>query len=1088
MRTKSLLLSLLVLLWTTACAFSADLVRNGDFSNGADQWVWQLNGGGAGGQAAMDTEGGVLHVGSITDVGKQVYSIQMILSPITVAKGVRYHLKFDARAAANRTLNVKVGGVEGRNWADYTGNGGPGLPFSLTPELQTFEADVIMKEPTDKAARLEFSFGLHAADVWVDNISFAPAGGDLVRDGTLQNGDFAKGTAYWDALALKAGWSGNGELVLKAEGNELAAEVLQVGAIESNPQVVQTGLVFEQGRQYQVSFYARSSQAREIQVSLGTDLAEPPFYQAYTTPRVFQLGAANQPYTFTFTMKEPTTEEGKGKIAFALGALGGRAIPATVTFSKIEVKELNTQKVEFTPVHAEELVRNGSFDLDAEGWVAEPGTKLAVVGQELNLQAASGAAASQSELAVEEGTTYLLSLTHRGAGTLRLRGPAGDLLPPVSLVAHPQGKAVQAQLVFSPLASVDAVLSFTSAGSALTVDRVSLRPVGAWMDASKPVAERVQLLMEQMTVAEKAGQMVQAERAAVKPGDVGTWGIGSILSGGGSVPTPNTPEGWIKMFNRFQAEALSSRLAIPILYGIDAVHGHGNVYGATVFPHNIGLGATRNPALVEQVGRITALEVAATGLNWTFGPAVSVVRDDRWGRAYESFGESPELQPLLTPSFIRGLQGVPGQKDWMTGPHIVGTAKHFVGDGGAEYGTGEGTYKIDRGDITTLTVAQLKAIHGQGYVEAVRSGIGTVMASFNLFRGVHMHAHKELLTGWLKAPVDQGGLGFPGFVIGDWDAMGLMYEQGGDYAHKVLTSFGAGLDMSMEQSKWKEVIGILETGVNDGKLDAARMDDAVRRILTVKFQSGVFDRPWALDTYADQLGAPAHRAVAAQAVQESAVLLKNDKNILPLKAKAKVFVTGPLADNIGWQSGGWTIQWQGASDQGSTRLIPGESILEGLKRVAQALGGEIITDPARAKECSVAVVVVGETPYAEGVGDVSVYSDMDLENGSKSASGNLEAIETARAAKLPVVVVLVSGRPLVVTKQLPQWSALVAAWLPGSEGGALAEVLYGRVPFRGKLPVTWPASVEQQPINVGDADLAKKKALFPYGFGLTYSK
>lgn len=1085
-------LALVTLLLPTAAfgqSVPGDLVTNGTFSEGLAPWFWQLNGGGAGGKADASVNDGVFHVGNITDVGKQVYSLQAILSPITIAKGVRYHLKFDARAAADRTLNVKIGGVEGRSWADYTGNGGSGIGFKLTTELQTFEADFDMKEPTDKAARLEFSFGLQAPDVWIDNISLAPVGGDLVRDGTLQNGDLSKGTKYWDVQALKAAWSGTGELVLGAQDGELVAHVLQVGSIESNPQIVQTGLVFEQGRQYQVSFYARSSAEREIQVSLGTDLASPPFSLAYSTPRVFQLGAANQPYTFTFTMKEEAPEDGKGKIAFALGTLNGKAVPATVTLSRIEVRELNTKTVVFTPVHADELVRNGHFDLDAEGW--QVSGKAKVKNQELVLEAGAQAL-RQGGLDLTSGQTYRLSLVHRGPAQVSLKDASGTVLITRNLLAAPGGTRVQAQVVFTAPADAEAALEILPSPEA-TVDRISLVPCGPWLDPSLPVAERVRLLMEQMTVGEKAGQMVQAERAAVKNGDLGAWGIGSILSGGGSVPAENTPQGWIDLYNRFQAEALSSRLAIPMLYGIDAVHGHGNVYGATIFPHNIGLGATRNPELVGEIARITAREVAATGLDWTFGPAVSVARDDRWGRIYESFGEDPELQNLLTPSFIRGLQGEKGSVDWMAGPRVIGTAKHFLGDGGAEYGTGEGNYKIDRGDIRTLTLEQLKAIHGQGYVEAVKQGVGTVMASFNLFQGRHMHAHKELLTGWLKAPVSAGGLGFEGFVIGDWDAMSLLSEVGGDYAHKVLTSFDAGLDMSMEQSKWKEVIGILETGINEGTFDQARMDDAVWRILTVKFASGLFDQPWALDTYASELGSVAHRAVAARAVQESAVLLKNGngkdgKKVLPLKAGAKVFVNGPLADNIGWQSGGWTIQWQGASDQGATRLTPGTSLLEGMKAMAAATGGQIITDPARAKECSVAVVFVGETPYAEGVGDVSLYSDMDLDTATKAASGNLEALAQAKAAGLPIVTVLVSGRPLVVTKELPGWAAFVAAWLPGSEGGALAEVLYGKLDFQGKLPVTWPASVDQEPVNVGDKDLKSKKVLFPYGFGLTYGR
>ena len=593
-----------------------------------------------------------------------------------------------------------------------------------------------------------------------------------------------------------------------------------------------------------------------------------------------------------------------------------------------------------------------------------------------------------------------------------------------------------------------------------------------WLDAKKPTAERVALLLAQMTVAEKAGQMVQAERAAVVGGDVKTWGIGSILSG--SVPTPNTPAGWVELSNRLQNEALASRLGIPILYGIDAVHGNNNVYGATVFPHNIGLGATRDPQLLEQIGRATALEVAATGLNWTFAPCVAVVQDIRWGRPYESFGETAELQNLLTGPFVRGLVSQPG---------IVGTAKHFLGDGGVVYGTGEGAGVIDRGNVDNLTVEQLKALHGQGYVQAIKAGVQTVMASFSSFQGTHSHANAELMQGWLKAPVSAGGLGFAGFVIGDWDAMGLTAEVKGDYAAKVLNSYNAGVDMAMEQSNWRNVIGIIQDGVRKGSLTTARLDDAVRRILTVKFNAGVFEQPLATLALADQLGSAANRALAAQAVKESLVLLKNDKGVLPLKAGAKVFVSGPLADNIGWQSGGWTLTWQGGFDRKVgkkiTRMIPGTTILDGLKTLAAATGGEIITDEARASEASVAVVVVGETPYAEFEGDIGINSTMELDARGRIAPGNLDAIQTALDAGLPVVVVLVSGRPLLVTNELPKWKALVAAWLPGSEGGAVAEVLYGRQEFRGKLPVTWPRSLDDLPASTS-AD-----PLFRYGFGLT---
>lgn len=1066
------------------------ILTNGDFSSGLNGWVFQLNGGGAGGTATAAVEAGVLHIGGISSVGTQVYSIQTIQAPITVVKGVRYHLQFDARAAQPRPLNVKIGGTEGRSWADYTKNGN-GAPFQLTTAMKTYSYDFEMTEATDKGARIEFSYGLNAADVWVDNIVFGPLGGELTRDGTLQNGTFAQGTAYWDVWASQAEWSGNGDLKLSVKQNELTAAVTKVGSIASNPKLTQTGLVFEKGKSYQVSFYARADQNREIQVDVGTDLASPPFYEAYAPSQVFSLGAANQPYSFTFLMKADTPDNGKGKLTVLLGALHDKAVAANVTLSRVQIVELDKPVVDFVPVTDGELIANGHFEVDTQGWSAQGATLSAEKGELKAVVPVKGAPATVTTgpLPLAQGHTYLLSFTAH-ADTERVVKASlmvGGKPLRAGLVAGVGIKQRSFQTTFTVPADGEAQLAFDAGPGTVWLDRVSVRPTGAWMDATKPTAERVRLLMAEMTLAEKTGQMVQAERAAVKGGDIRNFGIGSILSGGGSVPASNTPQGWIALFNHFQGEALATRLSIPLLYGIDAVHGHGNVYGATIFPHNLGLGATRDPELLQLIGAATAEEVAATGLNWTFGPCVAVARDERWGRAYESFGESPELQTLLTGPYVKGLQGLPGGPDWMQGTHVIGTAKHFLGDGGAEFGTGEGSYTTDRGNVTKLTLDQLKAIHAQGYNQAIAQGIGAVMASFSLYQGTHMHANEALLTDYLKAPVAQGGLGFAGFVIGDWDAIGLMNEVGGDYENKVVTAFNAGLDMSMEQSQWQRVIDTLQAAVADGRVSEARVDDAVRRILTVKFDAGVFDHPWALDTYADQLGSPAHRAVAARAVKESLVLLKNEGNVLPLRKNAKIFVSGPLADNVGWQSGGWTLQWQGAGDSGGKRLTPGTSILDGLRALAKAGGGEIVTDPARAKECSVAVVVVGETPYAEGVGDVSPGSRMTLAGPGKVAPGNLEAIAQARAFKLPVVVVLVSGRPLVVTDELAGWNVLVAAWLPGSEGGAVAEVLYGKENFKGVLPITWPRSVDQLPLNVGDPGYAAKSPLFPYGFGLKMS-
>jgi beta-glucosidase len=752
---------------------------------------------------------------------------------------------------------------------------------------------------------------------------------------------------------------------------------------------------------------------------------------------------------------------------------------------------------ETTPVSSADIVKNGNFDTDTSSWKASGSARLAIEGQWLVLLADESGLGSveQSDLGLGQDQAYLLSFVARAEEPcslgLSLASSGTELLPETARVVALGKQAAFYEVYLAPGAPrPNCLLTFTvQAGSKVFLDRVSLRSGGDWMNPTAAPEERAAALLKAMNQDEKLGQMVQSERSAVIEGDISRFGIGSILSGGGSVPSPNVPSAWINMYNRFQSEAMATRLGIPILYGIDAVHGHGNVPGATIFPHNIGLGATRDPALVERVAAATAEEVAATGLNWVFGPCVAVSRDERWGRSYESFGETPELQTLLTAAYIRGMQGEPGSNDFMKGPHVVATAKHFLGDGGAEWKTGEGFYTIDRGDIRSIDLASVKAIHAVGYQEAVRMDVGAVMASFSRIGGRHMHANKELLTDYLKGQTSAGGLGFKGFVIGDWDAIGLLAEIKGSFEDRVLAAFNAGLDMSMEQSRWQDVIAALRKGAASGRIAQSRIDDAVTRILTVKFKAGLFDSPWALGRYAESFGSAEHRALAARAVKESLVLLKNEKSALPLKAGTKVFVTGPLADNVGYQCGGWTVQWQGAGDPPGGRLVPGTSVLDGLRSAAEASGGEVVTELAKAKGCSAAVVVVGETPYAEGVGDVRYGSDMSLGDGlTKAAAGNLEAIKKAKSLKLPIVVIVISGRPLVLTEELRDIDALVAAWLPGSEAGAMADVLFGKEDFVGKLPVTWPRNVDQLPINVGDPDYAAKKPLFPYGFGLAMGK
>ena len=571
------------------------------------------------------------------------------------------------------------------------------------------------------------------------------------------------------------------------------------------------------------------------------------------------------------------------------------------------------------------------------------------------------------------------------------------------------------------------------------------------LSAAPAQAADIEALISSMTLDEKVGQMTQAERASATPADVRDYFLGSILSGGGSAPNSNTAAGWADMHDAFQNGALSTRLAIPIIYGIDAVHGHNNVYGATIFPHNIGLGATRDPNLIEEIGRITAKEVAATGLEWSFAPCVAVVRDERWGRTYESFGEDPNLQVLLAGRFVQGLQGAT-----MSGERIIACAKHYVGDGGTNGG-------VDRGN-TLVDEATLRALHLPGFVEAIDNNVGTIMPSYSSWNGVKMHQNGYLLTDVLK-----GELGFDGFLITDWEAV---YElSGSSYYDKVVQMINAGVDMGMEPHNWRNFISTLKSAVNNGDVPMSRIDDAVRRILTIKERAGVFDQPLADRTLVNGgwLGHPTHRDVAREAVRKSLVLLKND-GVLPLAKNLNVFVAGKNADNLGNQCGGWSISWQGSGGD----ITPGTTILEGIEAAVSAGGSVTFSeDGTGSAGADVAIVVIGETPYAEGNGD----------NGTLA----LDALDVAclsRIADIPTVVVLVSGRPMIISDQLSDWDALVAAWLPGTEGDGVAEVLFGDYDFTGKLSHSWPVSIAQVPINVGDLDYAP---LFEYGYGLDYA-
>lgn len=591
--------------------------------------------------------------------------------------------------------------------------------------------------------------------------------------------------------------------------------------------------------------------------------------------------------------------------------------------------------------------------------------------------------------------------------------------------------------------------------------------------ADTSLEDQVQDLLAKMTLAEKIGQMTQAERQHATPEDVKKYFLGSILNGGGSVPGENRRQDWVEMISGYQEAAQSTRLGIPILYGTDAVHGHNNVKNATIFPHNVGIGATRNPKLAYDIGVATALETAATGVHWTFAPTLCVARDDRWGRAYECFGEEPDLVAEFSGPFVRGLQGGGLNGNTIAQNKVIATAKHWVADGGTTYGTGDEGYAIDRGD-TLLEFADLERLHISPYQPALKADVGTVMVSYSSVNGTKMHEHKGLVSDTLK-----GDLGFAGFTISDWSALSEIPAE--TNRERVVRSINAGLDMVMEPEKWKEFIADLTAAVNAGEVPMSRIDEAVSRILAIKLRSGLFEQPVApiaRDADADSIiGNPQHRALARQAVRESVVLLKNEGGVLPIDKDSRIFVAGSHANDVGLQSGGWTIEWQGKSGIETA----GTSILEGIKSLAK---GKVSfsADGSGAAGHDVAVVVIGEDPYAEGWGD---YRPAPCEKCKPIGIGESQqaVLDKVKASGVPMVVVMVSGRPLMIEEEVANWNSMVAAWLPGSEGAGVADVLMGDYAPTGKLPVTWPKHLSQIPINYGDKEY---EPLFPYGFGMTY--
>ncbi|EOA19371.1 hypothetical protein CARUB_v10000466mg [Capsella rubella] len=593
-----------------------------------------------------------------------------------------------------------------------------------------------------------------------------------------------------------------------------------------------------------------------------------------------------------------------------------------------------------------------------------------------------------------------------------------------------------------------------------------------YKDPKQPLGARIRDLMNRMTLQEKIGQMVQIERSVATPEVMQKYFIGSVLSGGGSVPSEKaTPETWVNMVNGIQKASLSTRLGIPMIYGIDAVHGHNNVYGATIFPHNVGLGVTRDPNLLKRIGEATALEVRATGIPYAFAPCIAVCRDPRWGRCYESYSEDYRIVQQMT-EIIPGLQGdLPTKRRGV--PFVGGKskvaacAKHFVGDGGTVRGIDENNTVID--------AKGLFGIHMPGYYNAVNKGVATIMVSYSAWNGLRMHANKELVTGFLK-----NKLKFRGFVISDWQGIDRITNPAHlNYSYSVYAGISAGIDMIMVPYNYTEFIDEINSQIQKKLIPISRIDDAVKRILRVKFTMGLFEEPLADLSFANQLGSKEHRELAREAVRKSLVLLKNGKKgakpLLPLPKKTgKILVAGTHADNLGYQCGGWTITWQGL--KGNDHTV-GTTILAAVKNTVAPTTQVVFNENPDANfvksgKFDYAIVVVGEPPYAEMFGD---STNLTISDPGPSTIRNV-------CGSMKCVVVVVSGRPVVIQPYVSTIDALVAAWLPGTEGQGVADALFGDYGFTGKLARTWFKSVKQLPMNVGDLHY---DPLYPFGFGLT---
>ena len=574
-------------------------------------------------------------------------------------------------------------------------------------------------------------------------------------------------------------------------------------------------------------------------------------------------------------------------------------------------------------------------------------------------------------------------------------------------------------------------------------------------------------LVSSMTLKEKIGQMTQVDyRYLQNVTDINKYFLGSILSGGGATPPTNQPSSWVDLYNEFQEQALNTRLKIPLIYGIDAVHGHNNVVGATIFPHNIGLGCANDEKLIKEIAVATAVEIQATGLDWTFAPCLAVAQDERWGRTYESFSEDHDIVTKLGVATVQGYQ----MGNSLSKKSVLACAKHYVGDGNTVFGTGSNNYKIDRGDVV-LDEGELRSKYIKPFKESIKQGVGSIMISYNSWHGKKLHGHKYLINDILKQE-----LGFKGFVVSDWAGINEIAK---DYKASIIESINAGIDMVMvpgslnpDHDSYDDFIRLAIESVKEGSIPINRIDDAVTRILKIKKKIGLFDGPIKDPQNINMVGSKKHRDLARESVRKSMVLLKNKNKLLPIdRSGKKISFVGEHADNIGYQCGGWTITWQG----GSGDITPGTSILDAFKAtvkdtndISYSIYGENIPDS------DIIIAVIGEKPYSEGWGD---RKSLDLSDEDK------KILKRVKEKNLPYLIILVSGRPLLIEDEIKDSDAFIAVWLPGTEGAGIADVIFGDYPPTGKLSMSWPRSMDQLPINIGDKIY---NPLFPFGYGLSY--